>query len=430
MTVALTPSPTLAAAPPARPRGRWRRRWPRVAVPFALFALLAVITTVAHVAEEPNLRDADTLAPTGAGPDGSSRLAALLAERGVVIQPVSGLEEAAAMVDADGDAVVFMPKPNLIGSALAAMAIEQGHRVVMVAPADRHLWFAPVHAGHSRWASTAVPPDCGLPEAVAAGPATALRHRYVAEGPTVSCYDQGLVRTQVRRGELFVIGSTDPFRNSRIDEHGNATLAVELLAAYDRVIWAGSLRFDLELEFEQAEFDVRFPELNRPQRGDRDPNRSAGFEDLFYGYPTAVVAGLVLALLVGLLLAFARGRRLGPPVREPLPVVVPAAEAVAGRGRLYQRSRGRGAALEALRVAARRRLVTVLGLSAAPPDPETVVAAVAARTGLPADQVRHTLYGPEPANDADLAATVAALDHLVEWVTSTRGDPRNRGVQP
>jgi hypothetical protein len=58
-------------------------------------------------------------------------------------------------------------------------------------------------------------------------------------------------------------------------------------------------------------------------------------------------------------------RRLGPPVPEPLPVAVPAAETVTGRGRFYERADARGAALGALQAAARHRILPLLDL---PPD--------------------------------------------------------------
>jgi hypothetical protein len=51
------------------------------------------------------------------------------------------------------------------------------------------------------------------------------------------------------------------------------------------------------------------------------------------------------------------------------------------------------------------------------------VAAAAARTGLPPEHVRHTLYGPAPETDEDLANAVAALDALVAAVTRDRPGP-------
>jgi hypothetical protein len=71
----------------------------------------------------------------------------------------------------------------------------------------------------------------------------------------------------------------------------------------------------------------------------------------------------VVQLLVALgVLALWRGRRLGPVVEEPLPVVVRAAETVEGRSRLYRKAGARDVAAEALRRAAVRRLGTALGL--------------------------------------------------------------------
>src|SRR5690606_16341429 len=185
MSTTLTPQQSRPAVTsrPRRHPGRWRRRWHRFTVPFAVFAMLFMVTVVAHVAEEPNLRDAETLAPTGTGADVSSRLAELLTERGVRIEEVSDYDSAVTAVQTGGEAVVFVPKPNVLGSAFAARALANGHRVVMVAPENRHLWFSPVRVATSRWASKPVEPGCEIPEAVAAGRAAALRKRYqVAAG--------------------------------------------------------------------------------------------------------------------------------------------------------------------------------------------------------------------------------------------------------
>lgn len=121
----------------------------------------------------------------------------------------------------------------------------------------------------------------------------------------------------------------------------------------------------------------------------------------------------------------ALARRLGPPVREPLPVLVPAAETVAGSGRLYRYARGRGAALTAMRATALRRVIRAVDLPPAPPpEPATVVAAVAGATGLPPDHVHRTLYGPAPESDAELTRAVADLDALVAAVTRDRKESR------
>jgi uncharacterized protein DUF4350 len=410
-----TPS-SVAAAPRRRSRGRFRRRWRRVVIPFAVLALLVTITMVARSREEPDLGEADTLSPASTEPDGSSRLADMLLQRGVQIQQVDTVEAAQAALDSPGDAVLFIPKSTLAGAWLAGnVARESDHRVVLVAPSTFQLGFTglPVFPGQRRWAADDRLPGCSVPEAVAGGRATALRGRYSVEEEEQVCYDGGLVRTQLDGSEVFVVGATDPFRNRRIREHGNAELAVALLGARDRVIWAGALPI--------PDTEINLPEFNAPNRGERLRDRDCGYLCLFTDYPEPLQVALALAALLALLLSLARARRLGPPVSEPLPVAVPAAEVVAGRGRLYQRTQGRGVALSALRAAAMPRIVRGLGLPPAPPpEPETVVQAAAARTGLPPDRVRHILYGPDPDNDEDLMNAVAALDALVTAVTQDR----------
>lgn len=420
--------------PRLRPaRGRWRARWYRLVVPVLAATLLAGVTVAARFLEEPNPQAADTLAPTGTGPDGSSELARMLTERGVQIDYVTSLEEAVAAAATGGGVVVFIPRPTLASTQLAnAVALRPGdHRVVMVAPEQRHLrrlLAGVTHLG-GRWATTTAEPGCAVPEAVAAGTAAVVRERYEGRERDQVCYDGGLVSTQLGYGataaELYVVGSADPFRNGRIGEHGNAALAVGLLGAYDRVVWAGRLPLDVDFELpEPPELpDQDLPELDPPARQDyRSP--TAGLTHLFQGYPAGVLVALVLAALAAALLALARARRMGGPVPEPLPVVVPAAEVVVGRGRLYRRAGARATALAALRADALRRILPAVGLpNAPPPAPEQVTAAVAARTGLPEEQVRGLLYDWEPTTDEELKQAATALDALVARLTDQGGVP-------
>jgi hypothetical protein len=125
---------------------------------------------------------------------------------------------------------------------------------------------------------------------------------------------------------------------------------------------------------------------------------------------------LLQLLFAGLLVALWRGRRLGPPVVEPLPVVVRAAEAVEGRSRLYRRAQARDRAAEALRSGALARMVPRLGIDSpagGEPPSDAVVAAVAARSGRPDAAVHATLFGPPPTDDAGLVALADSLDSIV-----------------
>ena len=132
--------------------------------------------------------------------------------------------------------------------------------------------------------------------------------------------------------------------------------------------------------------------------------------------PDWVLPAALQLLLAGLLLALWRGRRLGPPVVEPLPVVVRAAEAVEGRSRLYRRAQARDRAAEALRSGALARMVPRLGIDSSgggEPSPEAVVAAVASRSGRSDAAVHAVLFGPPPTDDAGLVALADSLDSIV-----------------
>jgi hypothetical protein len=158
-------------------------------------------------------------------------------------------------------------------------------------------------------------------------------------------------------------------------------------------------------------------------------------------------AWLSMLAVGAVLVAFVRGRRLGPPVAEPLPVVVPAAEAVTGRGRLYRGVRARQPTLNALRASAIARLArAVYPFDEAPPErdllpqedgrsassraeadgrsassraegpaTEALVSRIASRTSDP-NTIRAVLYGDKVTNDDELAAAVARLDALVAAV--------------
>src|SRR4029079_9085813 len=67
-------------------------------------------------------------------------------------------------------------------------------------------------------------------------------------------------------------------------------------------------------------------------------------------------------LLVVVVTAIWRGRRLGRLVTEKLPVVVRAGETTRGRGRLYRRGRSHGHAAAALRAGTAARSAARLGL--------------------------------------------------------------------
>ncbi|HET6212293.1 MAG TPA: DUF4350 domain-containing protein, partial [Micromonosporaceae bacterium] len=363
--------------------------------------------------------DRGTLSPTGAGPDGSSRLAALLAARGVTIERYGNSEDAMRAA-ARGGVTVFVPAPRYpLANVVARLAqFSPDSRLVVVEPAPGDQFDLPIRYGPRRWAPRTPRPGCANSLAAGAGRATVVRTRYGIDDFAVtterrSCYAGGLLQMRWLAVEFVVVGATDPFRNSRLDEYGNAALATGLLAGRPRLVW-----LDLH-EYETLPVSTGgggVPPSPRPS----PPPEATRVNPLWTAVPPTFWPVLVQLALVALLLAFWRARRLGPPVPEPLPIAVPAAETVTGRGRLYDRADARGPALDALRAAARHRLLRLLDLPPDAAEPE-VVGAVAARTGVPQERVRAILYDGEPAGDDQLVAAATALDALV-YAAST--EPR------
>jgi hypothetical protein len=110
-----------------------------------------------------------------------------------------------------------------------------------------------------------------------------------------------------------------------------------------------------------------------------------------------------------------RGRRLGPVVAEPLPVIVHAAETTEGRARLYRRSRARDRAAAALRESAIGKLHKAHGIPRRA-EPAAVVATVAARIGRDPAILSELLYGGPPIDDANLMFLSQQLDQLTQEV--------------
>ena len=111
-----------------------------------------------------------------------------------------------------------------------------------------------------------------------------------------------------------------------------------------------------------------------------------------------------------------QGRRIGPLVAEDLPVVVRASETVEGRGRLYRSRRARDRAASALRTA-------VAAADAAParprrPSPIPPPSSRPSRGAFGHDPpaVEYALFGPPPADDAELVNLARLLDDIERQV--------------
>jgi hypothetical protein len=112
-----------------------------------------------------------------------------------------------------------------------------------------------------------------------------------------------------------------------------------------------------------------------------------------------------------MLLALSRARRFGPVIAEPLPTVVPAAETVMGRGRMYRRSGARTQAAIALRAGTYERLRQRCGLPRGVALP-ALIDEVVRMTGRSPGEVSALLAGSPPGSDAELIELAQHLRSL------------------
>jgi hypothetical protein len=234
--------------------------------------------------------------------------------------------------------------------------------------------------------ATTVSPGCGLPGPQAAGAVDFPSGTDVYDG--AACY-AGRVSIDP---SLVVLGSDRLLRNDELAHDGVAALDVNAITA------DGAVR----------EVDWLLPGADA--RGDGQPS-------VWLVLPDWTPRAVLWALLVGVLVAVWRGRRLGPVVAEPLPVVVRSAEIVEGHGRLYQRAAARDPAAARdraapeLRDATLRRLRARLGLRPDAP-PGEVADAVARARGSAAAPLHAMLSGGPPTDDAMLIDLATSLHDL------------------
>jgi hypothetical protein len=398
------------------------RRWLRVAAGFAGLLVGYGILAAVLGGTSGSQGDLDT---SSAAPGGTMAIANLLRNRGVAVTAgsdiVSALDSHRNTAGAlDPDLTTVVVQPGLLDAAgLRSLGelVQVGGDVVLVEPdaAVLDALQVPVRAhGQSGPAGTAAP-DCPLTEAVTAGDATlsadllygALAGSAPADQATVTfCYPASstaaalaVVAPPGAAGRLTLLGGSAFLTNDRLADDGDAALALGLLARHHSLAWV-----------------IQDPVATDPVDGKPLPSLLPRW---FW------LAGLQLVVAL-VLLALWRGRRLGPPVPEPLPVVVRASETTEGHGRLYAAARARETAAEALRAGLRARLADRLGLPTARPGVGTVragsvaaevgggpdravlVAAVAERTGRDAVEIGALLYGAGGPMAARLAPVAVA----------------------
>lgn len=415
-------------APPARPRFKGRRFWLSVLVA----VVVIVLTIVAVFIESPAPGDEDFLSPAATGDIGSSVLMEELSAAGIQVDRYTDAGEALSAA-ASGNATLFMPAPDFLNSEQRFQLLNAAGgnlSVVAVDPSQaflNELWLR--QDGAARIAAKTLPSNCELPGV--SGSAQFGRQSYVAVDPQQVdwrfCFDGHLAWLREGSVTVTVVGAADPFTNEWIDEADNRAVATALLSGQPRVIWldvhalappAAPSPPDQQLpdQNDQKSFEVPRVPIQYPEAGDTNP--------LYDALPGWLWAGLVGLLIMMILAALWRGRRLGPPVVEPLPVSVPAAETVYGRASLYQRAGAYPQAIRSLRAGAVHRIRPVIGVSSQA-DEADVITAVARRTGWTPEQVGRVLFHSQPRDERELRKISHALDQLVSAVENSRPQGRD-----
>ncbi|MCC5948380.1 MAG: hypothetical protein JJT89_07965 [Nitriliruptoraceae bacterium] len=192
-----------------------------------------------------------------------------------------------------------------------------------------------------------------------------------------------LLAVPVGDGQIIALGSPEPFTNALLGEADNAVFAAALLGprAGDRLIVL--------------------------PRGELASEQTPLLELV----PDAVLRGLVLLGVALVVAVLWRSRRLGPPVPEQLPPVLPSAELARSVGGLLHRAGDRGGVAARLQDAAGRDLALAMRVPVDTPTDDLLVAFVS-RFRFPEDRARLALQQRPVSDDEELLEIARAVQEL------------------
>lgn len=387
--------PTLGA-PAARPgsdpaarsgAGSWFRRHRGTA---AIGAVAAVGLAVVISTQLAPKGDSLPLSVHNPGPDGARAVSEILGRHGVSVKDVGSFGAAAeALSDLPGATLLLYDRSGFLDQPRLEELTARAGRVVLVTPllgTLKALDAGISQAGVVPDSSPLLEPGCGLNDPAAAGPVSGTGG-FLYDGGTV-CYRPpgsaaGLL-AGTDDGGLTVLGSTALLNNGGLASHGQAALALRTLGSSGNLVWY------------------------LPGLGDAagsEPTQT--LDDLAPDWVAFLGPWLVFVTVLAIVW---RGRRLGPLVFEPLPVVVKAVETAEGRARLYQDSHALDRARDNLWAGTLVRLAQALRLGSQATADE-VAEAAARHLGRPASAVSG-LVQERPGTAARLVQWSQELDTL------------------
>lgn len=392
---------------------RWWKRhrfWLLCTAAFLVLSLLGIILGSGGTSS------GGTLSITNPAPAGAQAAASVLRNQGVDVAATESLAETAAALRGNGQGnstVLFYDPRNLLSreqsAELAEAVQDSGGKLVAVAPGPlsvKELSPDLSSAGTAAGTATAEA-QCTDPAALAAGTIDGGAPALGASATSVStplmlfkgvenCFApsgkapaSGSYLAYNGAGDVAALGNPGILINQNLASRGNAALTFRMLGSNPKLLWyTASLK------------DVPVAEQT-PALSDFTPQ---------WIFPASA-----WLLLVGILGMLWRGRRHGPLVTEPLPVVVKASETLAGRARLYQNARALHTAAASLRHGTLSRLAHMLRLGHAT-EPAAVVDAVSTLTGRTQVDVHALLLGPAPTTEKDMLSMAVELTALEEEV--------------
>ncbi|MFG2941759.1 DUF4350 domain-containing protein [Streptomyces sp. NPDC048282] len=374
-----------------------RQVWTRTrGIVLAVVLLLAGAVGIAVIRSDSRHGDLD---PRSADTYGSRAVAELLADRGVDTRVVTTLADAQAA--AGRDTTLLIAVPDLLTprqqTRLRASTAGSGGRTVLVAAGSASVErLAPgVTADPATSLKSTLNPHCDLAAARRAGSADTGGIRYTTTHLDAdSCYPSQRLATLIRvpaasGGDTVVLGAPDILLNDRLDEQGNASLALQLLGSRPHLVWY------------------------LPSLSDSSATGTGEQKSLFDLLPSGWLWGTLQLFIAAGLAAFWRARRLGPLVPERLPVAIRASETVEGRSRLYRKANARDRAAAALRSTTRTRLAPLVGVPVSQAHaPEALLPALSAHLHGDGQTLHSLLFGPPPGDDEALIALTDQLDAL------------------
>ncbi|HET8779739.1 MAG TPA: DUF4350 domain-containing protein, partial [Agromyces sp.] len=297
-----------SVTPTLRAQVRRGRAWIVIAVALVVGAI--VVLVVQGGIRPPGVM----LGADNAAPPGSKALVEVLRQHGVEVTEARSIE--VALDAARSGATVFLyDELAILGDDRLDELASAADRLVVAEPAFGHLEaLAPgVRLGG---AATGALDDvaCDVPAAERAGELSDGQRLLTIDDDArtagfTGCFRDGEFGYAVVTGpgpagdELTLVAATTVFTNDRIDEAGNAALAIGLLGASDDLVWY------------------------LPGPGDADAAEAPTLAELTPGWVSPV---MVLLIVVVIAAGVWRGRRFGPLVVEKLPVQVPAGETSEG----------------------------------------------------------------------------------------------------